>query len=117
MRERSEKKAVRWTRMKDRGSWKKIVLMEWFRTPETEKSTRTAREREEGGNTLSYHTSLVASRAVPLGAKRVEPMVAPMDEHWVAVMVVLMDATRAVCSVDERGVPLVVAKGAQTVGH
>ena len=99
--------------MKDRGSWKKIVLMEWFRTPETEKSTRTAREREEGGNTLSYHTSLVASRAVPLGAIRVEPM----DEHLVAVMVVLMDATRAVCSVDERGVPLVVAKGAQTVGH
>ena len=103
--------------MKDRGSWKKIVLMEWFRTPETEKSTRTAREREEGGNTLSYHTSLVASRAVPLGAKRVEPMVAPMDEHWVAVRVVLSVDRSAVSSVDVMGVPSVGEKDASTVGH
>ena len=40
-----------------------------------------------------------------------------MAEHWVAVMVVQKDATKAVCSADERDVPLVVAKVAQTVGH
>ena len=55
--------------------------------------------------------------AVPSGAIRVATMVASMAEHWVAVMVVQKDATKAVCSADERDVPLVVAKVAQTVGH
>ena len=52
-----------------------------------------------------------------MAVRWVAPMVAPMAEHWVAVMVVLKDATWAVCSVDVTGVPLVVAKGALSVGH
>ena len=47
----------------------------------------------------------------------VDLLVALMDEHWVAVRVVLSVDRSAVSSVDVMGVPSVGEKDASTVGH